>query len=92
MRRTKSVIDVNIRQGGQGLGKLGVVLLLSGVEAQVLQEKHLTRLKLLSQLLNNGANEISDVDEGFPQKGFQADGNRLQTHLLHHFAVGPAQV
>ena len=48
MRGAEGVVDVDLAEGGEFLGELGVVLFFFGVEAQVLKQQDLTGLELAS--------------------------------------------
>ena len=63
MRSSKSVIDVDIAQGGQLGRKGGVIIRFFIIIAQVFKEKHFTRIQQLGRRQGGGADAV--VNKGY---------------------------
>ena len=92
MHRAESVRHEHLRHGSQLLGKLGVVLLLTDVEAQVLQQHDLTRLQGGGLGLGVLADDILGKDDLLTQQLTQALGDRRERQALLPGALGLAEV
>ncbi len=93
MRRREGVVDIEIPQPGERGGEIRVVRLLAGMEAQVLQERHLARAEIGERRLGLGAN--ADPGEDDPAAGQplgQGCDQQRERQRRHPRALRPAQV
>ena len=98
MRTAEGVIDVNLAQRGKLRGKLRIVRLFFGMEAQVLEQQHLARLKLARQLGCQLAHAIRRkghvhlLAKMMIEQHPQPIHDRSQAVFGIHLALGPSQV
>jgi hypothetical protein len=59
MRGSKGIVHIDIAELSQLLGEFRIVLLFFGVQAEVLQQQHLSRLKLAESFVNRRAYAIA---------------------------------
>jgi len=92
VRRREGVVDEDVAQGRDLFGEVGIVLFLAGMEARVLQQKHVAIFQCIHGGFRLGAHTI------FGESDIAADGcaqgrhERLQRHGWHDFALGPVEV
>ncbi len=72
VRRPERVVDVDVRVGGEGRGEGRVVLLLLGVEAQVLEEQDLAGSQPLDRVLRADPERVAGDRHVAPQQLGQA--------------------
>ena len=92
MNGAESVGHIQLRHGGQLLGEGGVVLLLAGVKAQVLQQHDLTALQRRGLGLGFLAHDVLGEDDLLPQQLAETLRHGGQTQLGLPFALGLAQM
>ncbi len=88
----EGVVDVHIAELGQLGGEGGVVLLLAGVEAQVLQQQHAAVGQLGYGLGRRIADAVGSEGHRRAQHLGQGFDHRLQAHGRHDLALGPVEV
>ena len=92
MCRPERVVHVDVAVGGERLGEPGVVLLLLGVEAEVLQEQDLAVAKALDGVLRAHAEGIAGHRDRLAHQLAQALGDRTEPEAVADLAIGPAEV
>ena len=92
MHGAESVGHEDLGHVGQGLGKVGAVLLLADVEAQVLQKKDLAGLECGGLGLGVLADDVLGEDHILAQQLGQSLCHRSQSQLGLPLALGLAQV
>ena len=92
MGHAKAIAHEHVRQGRQGLGEIGVVLLLLFMEAEVLQEKDVAGLQGVHCSFYAGACALINGEHFLLKQLRQAMQHGGQSHILHHLAPGSAQV
>ena len=92
MGGAEGVVDVDLGQAGQLLREAGVVGLLLGMEAQVLEQEHLARPQTARSRLDRGADAVGDRLDGAAQQLGQAHGHRRHAEAVDHLALGPAEM
>ena len=92
MDGAEGVGHVHIGQGGQGLGKLGVVLLLPLVKAEILQQHDLAGLKGSGLGLGILTDDVLGEDDLLAQQLAQPLGHRSQRKGLLPLPLGLAQM
>ena len=92
MGRPEGVVDVDVGVGGERLGELRVVLLLLGVEPEVLEEQHLAGPHPLDRVLGADAQGVAGDGHVPPEQLGQALADRPQPQPVLDLAVGPAEV
>src|SRR5579864_5849282 len=98
MRRSESVINVEIGQSGKLAGKALVVGLLFGVEAKVLEKQSLALLQFFGRFFRGQSDTVGGkADVAAPshlliQQHAQPFGGRLQAHLGVELSLGTAEV
>ena len=92
MRRSERVVDVDVRVRGERRREARVVRLLLGVEAQVLEEQHLTRPEALDRVLRAEAQRVPGDRHVAPQQLGQPLADRSQPEAVLDLAVGPAEM
>ena len=88
----EGIVDVDLGQGRQLCGEAGVVLLLLGEEAHVLQQHHVAVGHGGHLGFGVGADAAVGLDHGLAEQLAEAGGHRRQPHGLVHLALGPAEV
>jgi glutathione S-transferase len=86
MRRSKSIVDVDVAQGRQLFGELRIVLFFFGVEAQILQQQNFAGFGQNRMHLRTDA--IWRHRYWLAQKFREPLGARRQAHLGVRFALG----
>ena len=89
---TESVVDENISQRSQSLGKLGIIGFFLGAETDVFQQHDLAGLDAVGHHLSDGADDVGGDGHLDVQELFQRGGNGLQAHLGIDLALGAAQM
>ena len=94
MGGAKGIVDVDIRQLGEGMRHLGVVRLLFREEADVFQQDHLARLEGLRRFYRFGADDVVEGVDGRSQQLAQAlaDAGVRHAQRFDDLAVGAAEV
>ncbi len=92
MRRGKGVVHIDIRELCHGSGHAGIVLLLLGVVAGVLQHQQVAARHSLDRLLGRHADAVLGKAHPLSQHLAQRDGNRCQRHLRDAPALGAVEV
>ena len=92
MDGTEGVGDIQLSHVGQFLGHSGVVLLLAGIEAQVLQQHDLAALEGCGLSLGILAHDIGSENHLAAQQLAQTLGHDSQRELLLPLTLGLAQV
>ena len=77
MGRAKGVVDIDVRHGGQLLGKGGVVFLLLRAEADVFQQHHLAGLQRGGHGVGLGPHDVLGQGDGEVEKLLQPGGHGL---------------
>ena len=89
MRRAESVVDVNVSQFGELLGKLVVVFFLAFVKAKVFEQQNLARFQFIDLRFDNVADTVTgEKDSVVFHFGFAKRRSRLAG--LHHRLVRAA--
>ena len=88
--RAESVGDVQLRHGGQLLGEGGVVLLLTGIEAQILQQHDLAALQGRRLALGVLTHDVLGEDDLLTQQPAQPLRHGSQRQALLPLALGLA--
>src|SRR5215472_6705109 len=98
MRRAEGVVHINIRQTRELSGKIIVVSLFLGVEAQVLEQEGLSFLKLLRHLFGGQADTIRSkayvrtAPKLLVEQHAEAFGGGLEAHLGIELPLGPSEM
>ena len=93
MRDRERIVDIDVAQRRQLIGEGRIALLLAGVEAQVLQERHAAVL----QRVDDGMGKAADAVGGephldAPQRLRQRFADRGEAHRVLRLALGPAEM
>ena len=98
MGAAEGVVYVEVAERGELGGELGIIGLLLGMEAQVLQQQGLAGLELARHLQRDVADAVRrkcdvlrEIEDLFEQQA-QTRHQWAQTHRLHWLALGPAEV
>ena len=86
----ESVGDVQLRHGGQLLGEGGIVLLLTGIEAQILQQHDLAALQGRRLALGVLTHDVLGEDDLLTQQPAQPLRHGSQRQALLPLALGLA--
>ena len=92
MGRPERIVDEDVRVGGQGSRELRVVLLLLGVEAEVLEQQHLTVPQPLDGVLRTHPERVAGDRHVPVEEQGEALGDGSQAEPVLDLAVGPAEV
>ena len=92
MGSAEGVIDIELCQGSQFLGKFGVVLFLSGVEPHIFQQHDLTVLQGISQPMGIFADDVSRERHFAAQQLRKPCCHRSQAVLGVHLTLGASQM
>ncbi len=92
MRGGEGVVDVEIAERGELAGEGGVVFLLGGVEAQILEQRDLARRQPGDDRLGRRAAAILGEGDRAADRGRERVPHHLQRHAGHDLAVGPAEM
>ena len=92
VRGAEGVVHVDLGVGGERAAEGVVVVLLAGVEAQVLQHRHLPVAQVGHHLARPVAHRLVGEDDVAAEQGGEARGGRLQRVRRVGIAVGTAQV
>jgi hypothetical protein len=92
MGAAKSIIDVNLAEPGEGLGKNRVSSFFPGMKAQVFQQKDIPILHRGHHFFNLRADAVRRGFDRLAQDFGKAFGHDDHPQPFHHFAVGPAEV
>ena len=93
VRDRERVVDVEVAQRGELVGEGRIALLLAGVEAQVLEQRHAA----VRQGIDHGVGELADAvgreaDVDAAQRLRQRLDDRRQAHRALGLALGPAEM
>ncbi len=88
----EGVVHVDLGQGGEPVGQVGVVLLLARLVAEVLEQQHLVAAEGLGGLAGLVAGDVVDEQDLDAEVLGQDRPHRLQRVLRVAPALGPAQV
>jgi hypothetical protein len=88
----EGVVHIHVGQGCQLGGEAGIVLLLLGEEAHVLQQHHIALSHRGHLGLGVGADAAVGLHHGLAQQLAEAGGHGGEAHALIHLALGPAEV
>ena len=89
---TKGVVDIDIRQPGQGLCKVRVVFLLFFMKSEVFKQEHLSWFQRIGHRFDLGPHAVRCHLDRCTQEIRQGPSDRIKTHGRNSFALGPAQV
>ena len=92
MRRTEGVVDEQVRERSQPPREVGVVLLLAGVEPQVLQQQHAAGPELAGRALHLGPHAVGRVLDAPTEQLAEPDSYGLEAQRLNDFARRSAEV
>ena len=98
MRRAEGVVDIDLGQRGQRLGKGRIVGFFFGVEAQIFKQQHLAGFELARHLLGHFANavgrkgHVDGLAEFLVEQLAQPVDHRAQRILRIRLALGAAEV
>ena len=92
MGGSEGIIDVKISHRGQPPSKLDIVVFLTTVKAQVLQQQHLPGFQLGDSLCDLPTNTRSDKFNRSAQPGSQLLSNRGQRQIFPSFPAGATQM
>ena len=92
MRRAECIINIYIAQRGELIRKSRIVLFFFGMEAQVLQEQHFTRLQIRNHLFNFRSNAVRRELHWFREQFTQSRRDRLQTVLRFGLSLRAAKM
>ncbi len=92
MRRAEGIVDVDVGIGRQRLRELGVVGLLLGVEAQVLEQDRLARLEAGDGVDGADAERVAGHAHGSAQQVRQAQRDRTQAEGVVDLALRPTEM
>ena len=90
MGRSEGIVHVDIAQGGQLLRKSRIVLLLLGMESQVLEQQNLAGFG--AQLFHVRPCAIGRHLDRLAQQFGQSGGRRFQAHFRIRLAFGTAEM
>ena len=94
MRRTERIIYVDIREAGEGRGKVGLVLFLFRVKAKILEEND--AISRASRLVYGRFRALADAvlskGDRSPEKLRKPRGYRPKAELRCHGSLRPAEV
>ena len=88
----KSVIDIDIAEFGELFRKLRIVLLLFGMEAQILEHQHAARWQIRDHLLDFRSDAVRPKLDCFAKKIAQTRGHRFQAVLRVGLAFRPPEM
>src|SRR3990167_9095610 len=91
MRRPEGVVDIDVGQRGERLGKGGVVGLLLFVKAEVFEQYHLVG-RVLGQRLHLAADTIRRQSHGTTERLLKMIAHRREAPRRILFAAGPPQM
>ena len=92
VHRAERIGDIELRHGGKLPGEFGIVFLLAGIKAQVLQQQELARLQRGRLGLGVLADNILGKDDFHAQQLRQALGHRSEREALFPRALRLAEV
>jgi hypothetical protein len=92
VRGREGVIDVDLAQARELVGKGRVVLLLAGMEAQVLQQRHATFWQRIDHGLRLPPNAILGKSHLAAEHAAQRLGDGGQRHRALALTLGPAEM
>ena len=92
MRRPERVVDVDVGEAGERLGELGIVGLLPGVEAQVLEEQQVARAQLVDGVLDARAERVAGHPHRAAKELAEPIGDRLEPKRVVDLAVRTPEV
>ena len=92
MHRPERIGDIDLRHGGKLLGKFGVIFLLAGIKAKVLQQQELARLQRSRLGLGVLADDVLGEDDFHAQQLRQTLGHRSEREALFPRALRLAKV
>ena len=92
MGGAEGVVDVHVRQAREPLGEAGIVVLLPGVEAEVLEHDDLTRARPGDQTLHRLADAVGRELDRDAERTAQVVGDGTERQLRRRPALRAAQV
>ena len=92
MRAAERVVHVDVGQRGELLGEGGIVLLLRGVEAQVLEQQHAAGRQRRDRLVGGRPDAVVGERDRRAEEGGERVGDRAQAHVRDALAVGAPEV
>ncbi len=93
MRGREGVVDVELAEACELIGECRIVLLLAGVEAEVLEQEDAARLERRDRALRRLADAVlGERDLDAAQRLAQRPAERAQRHRALALALGPAEM
>src|SRR5438093_11955019 len=92
MSGAKSIVDVKIGETGERFGKIRIVRFFSGLESQVLEERHVAVLHVLYDFSRHVANRVVTENDRLMNQRVQIIADRTKRIFFNWFAFGPAKV
>ena len=92
VRRSESIIDVNLSKPGQSFTKLWIVFGFSLMKPQILKEQQFSFFHLRNHFLNFTADGFRSQTNVFLQKQRKFFSRRLQTHAFHPLPFGASKM
>ena len=92
MRRAEGVVHVDVREPRELHREARVVLLLLGMEAEILQQHDVARLHRRHHALGRRADAVRRQHDPSPELARQRVRDRLQRQLRLHLALRSAEV
>ena len=92
MRGGEGVVDVDVAQGGEFFAEGLVVLLLLGMESDVLQQDDIPRAHRRNRLLRDLADAVGDEGDLLAQERGEPLRGGSEAHLRHLLSLRAAQV
>ena len=92
MRGAKRVVHIDVRERGELLGKVVVVLLLLGMKTEIFQQHDATLRSRLHGLRRDCAHAVGGKRDIHPKQFTRPRRDRTQTHLRVRFPFRPSKV
>src|SRR5690606_5403140 len=92
VRRAKGIVHVEVAEGGELVGELGIVRLLFGVEPQVLEQQHRSRLHLPHGYLHLWPYTVRHSFHLLAEKALQVTCHGDHPKMLHDLTLRSAQM
>ena len=92
MRGAERVVDEDVAEFGDLLHEGGIVLLLAGMEARVLQQQDVSVLQLRDRGFRDIADAILRKGDRAPHRFRQRRGDGLERHRRHDLALRPVEM
>src|SRR5438094_5651555 len=92
MSGAKSIVDVKIGETGERFGKIRIVRFFSGLESQVLEERHVAVLHVLYDFFRHVANRVVTENDRPMNKRVQIIADRTKRICVSWIAFVPSKV